>query len=77
MDRVELYVDAAGEFRWRYVAANGRTLADSGEGYLRKRAALKAIERVLGIVTPDEHPIVPGWTYQRAESTRPVHVTEV
>jgi uncharacterized protein YegP (UPF0339 family) len=27
------YKDAKGEWRWRLVAANGRIIADSGEGY--------------------------------------------
>jgi uncharacterized protein len=27
------YLDRNGEWRWRFVAANGRTIADSGEGY--------------------------------------------
>lgn len=31
--RFEIYKDAAGEYRWRLVAANGRKVADSGEGY--------------------------------------------
>lgn len=32
---IYLYRDLAGEWRWRFVATNGRTLADSGEGYGR------------------------------------------
>ncbi len=32
-NKVHFYTDAKGEHRWRYVARNGRTLADSGEGY--------------------------------------------
>jgi len=28
-----IYKDNKGEFRWRYQAANHRTIADSGEGY--------------------------------------------
>lgn len=28
-----IYLDARGEFRWRYQASNTKTLADSGEGY--------------------------------------------
>jgi len=28
-----IYLDAKGEYRWRCEAANGRTIADSGEGY--------------------------------------------
>ena len=46
-DYVEVYADASGEHRWRYKAANGQTLADSGEGYRDQRDALTAV----GIVT--------------------------
>ena len=31
--RIQKYTDIAGEWRWRIRAANGRILADSGEGY--------------------------------------------
>lgn len=30
---VERYVDDAGDWRWRAVAGNGETVADSAEGY--------------------------------------------
>ena len=33
VDKVEFYKDGAGEWRWRYVRSNGKTIADSGEGY--------------------------------------------
>jgi len=32
-----IYKDRAGEYRWRYEAVNGRTIADSGEGYKTKK----------------------------------------
>ncbi|HEU5085713.1 MAG TPA: DUF1508 domain-containing protein [Acidimicrobiales bacterium] len=31
-----VYRDAAGEWRWALQAANGRKVADSGEGYQRR-----------------------------------------
>jgi uncharacterized protein YegP (UPF0339 family) len=34
--KIETYVDASGDHRWRAVARNGRTVADSGEGYANK-----------------------------------------
>jgi uncharacterized protein len=37
-----VYKDRKGEFRWRLVAANSRTIADSAEGYKRRAAAVKA-----------------------------------
>lgn len=33
---VEYYKDQHGEWRWRAVAANGETVADSAEGYVRR-----------------------------------------
>lgn len=43
--KFEIYEDKAGQWRWRLVAKNGRTVADSGEGYHSQgnvRRALKA-----------------------------------
>jgi uncharacterized protein YegP (UPF0339 family) len=45
MDRVEVYRDDAGEWRWRKVAANGEIIATSGEGYTRKWSARRAARR--------------------------------
>lgn len=42
----EVYEDAKGEHRWRLVARNGLTVADSGEGYKRQGGALDAVYRV-------------------------------
>jgi hypothetical protein len=41
---VALYQDTAGEWRWRFIA-NGNIMADSAEGYTRRRAALRAWTR--------------------------------
>ena len=41
-----VYQDAAGEWRWRLVAANNRIVADSGEGYASKANALRAAKRL-------------------------------
>lgn len=38
-----LYRDTAGFWRWRYVALNGRTIADSGEGYNNRVDAMHGI----------------------------------
>lgn len=46
----EVFKDAASEWRWRLNAANGKTLADSGEGYRRRGAAVKAIAGVKAVV---------------------------
>jgi len=42
----ELYRDNAGEYRWRLVHENGRTLADGGEGYSSRSKAVQGIESV-------------------------------
>lgn len=34
--KFELYKDIGGEYRWRLKASNGKTIADSGEGYRNK-----------------------------------------
>lgn len=44
----DVYQDAAGEWRWKLVAANGRIMADSGEGYTRRRDAYRALATVMG-----------------------------
>jgi len=38
-----LYRDRNKEWRWRLLAANGRILANSGEGYKRKSTMVRSI----------------------------------
>lgn len=45
MTRVEVYQDAAGEYRWRLVAHNGRIIADSGESYTTRGNVRRAVMR--------------------------------
>jgi uncharacterized protein YegP (UPF0339 family) len=40
------YKDQKGEWRWRLVAANGRIIADSGEGYSNEADCLDGIRSV-------------------------------
>lgn len=47
----KVYTDAAGEFRWRLVAANGRVVADSGEGYSRRRDCVAAVKRAAALAS--------------------------
>ena len=49
-DRIELYRSGLRrkKWRWRYVAANGNILADSGQGYSRRIDALAGAARVTG-----------------------------
>lgn len=42
----DIYEDAAGDHRWRLVAANDRVMADSGEGYESRAGAEGAVDRV-------------------------------
>jgi uncharacterized protein YegP (UPF0339 family) len=46
MARFELYRDSQNQWRWRFVASNGRTIADSGEGYHNKQDCLDGITLV-------------------------------
>lgn len=38
-----VYKDRTGYWRWRYVADNGRIIADSGEGYVNEADCLHGI----------------------------------
>ena len=42
----QIFKDAKGEWRWRLIAANGKRIAGSGEGYKSKSACIAAIELV-------------------------------
>ena len=44
--KFHIYQDANNEWRWRLKAANGKIIADSGEGYTTERECLADIERV-------------------------------
>ncbi len=41
-----IWQDAAGEWRWRLVARNGKTIADSAEGYKSRRHAVAMCQRI-------------------------------
>lgn len=45
-NHVEVYRDSDKEWRWRFWAANGRILADSGEGYEHLTDCIDALEIV-------------------------------
>lgn len=47
---IQIYRDAAGEYRWRLIARNGRTIADSGEGYSRLRDCHRAVRSLRAAV---------------------------
>lgn len=39
--KVAVYKDAAGEYRWRGLAANNKTVSEGGEGYNSRAYAMK------------------------------------
>lgn len=43
-----VYRDVSRHWRWRLVAANHKTLADSGEGYVNKADCLTILNRLAG-----------------------------
>jgi amphi-Trp domain-containing protein len=47
LSRFELFVDRAGEWRWRLRHRNGNVIATSGEGYTRKHNAKKGARSVM------------------------------
>lgn len=51
MSNWDVYEDVAGEWRWRLKAGNGETVADSGEGYVTKFNAERAMNGVKRLVT--------------------------
>ena len=52
----EIYQDSQNEWRWRLKASNGRTIADSGEGYSSKQKCADGIALVKSL--DDGTPIV-------------------
>lgn len=47
----QVYPDSRGSWRWRLVAANGLTIADSGEGYFSRFNVRRAIRTFIEAVT--------------------------
>jgi uncharacterized protein YegP (UPF0339 family) len=41
---MQIYQDRAGLWRWRLTARNGRIVAESGEGYARRRDISRALQ---------------------------------
>lgn len=44
--RLQVYLDALNQWRWRAIAVNGRILADSGEGYYNRADCEHAIQLI-------------------------------
>lgn len=51
MSHFDAYEDLVGRWRWRLVAANGKTVATSGESYDSHWHALRAAENVRGVAS--------------------------
>lgn len=46
VEEVQVYRDAAGEWRWRAKAGNNEVVADSSEGYRDHQHAMSMAERI-------------------------------
>ncbi|MCI0399137.1 MAG: DUF1508 domain-containing protein [Chloroflexi bacterium] len=46
MPKFEIYQDTKQNYRWRLVAANGKIIADSAEGYTTRQACEEGIRLV-------------------------------
>jgi uncharacterized protein len=61
--KFRVYKDVDGTWRWNLKTANGRIVADSGEGYDREKGALDAVTRVQAAATAasvvvDKEPLI-------------------
>jgi uncharacterized protein YegP (UPF0339 family) len=52
--RFELFLDNAGEWRWRLIVSNDEIIADSAEGYASKQGAKRGIRSVKRVATNAE-----------------------
>jgi len=50
-----MYRDSAGQWRWRYVAANGKIIAVSSESYYHKSDCLHSINIMKGSYNSPVH----------------------
>ena len=51
---LQVYKDKKNEFRWRIVHKNGRVLADSGEGYTRRRSCVTALRNLYHYIDTED-----------------------
>ncbi len=42
--KFQMYMDKAGDWRWRFIAPNNKKMADSVEGYRSESSCMNAIE---------------------------------
>ena len=74
-DRIEIYRSRGilKRWRWRYVAANGNVMADSGQGYVDKRDALAGALAVTGTWQPEGE----DWYVLSHRHIRRLHIEEL
>ncbi|HEY5051783.1 MAG TPA: DUF1508 domain-containing protein [Solirubrobacterales bacterium] len=60
MPHFDAYEDLVGAWRWRLVAADGRTVATSGESFDSHWRALRAAEDVRGVASGSQISSTPG-----------------
>jgi uncharacterized protein YegP (UPF0339 family) len=59
VEMFKVYRDRAGEWRWRLRAANGRIVADSGEGYSSRTNAERAVQTFRALVETAQVRVAP------------------
>ena len=64
--KVQVYRDAAGEWRWRKIASNGQVIATSGEGYVNWSHAEEMARRELE----------PGWVIEEVPTADELEVRD-
>jgi uncharacterized protein YegP (UPF0339 family) len=62
--KVEVYVDASGEHRWRARAGNGEIVADSAEGYVNRSDAVDMAARLFPDMSAVDAPL--GETFEKS-----------
>lgn len=70
--KFEKYTDARNEWRWRLQADNGKTIADSGEGYSSERACDHGIDLVKTCASAPVAREAAGITRPKPPSQRPL-----
>lgn len=56
--RIEVFRDGAGEWRWRFLAPNGKIMADSAEGYKTKFGASIAAQKLINYMRRENPPFI-------------------
>lgn len=57
-NKVVFYQDKAKEWRWRIVASNGKTRADSGEGYEKRATCMRNFKSLAEVFKANKYEVV-------------------